>query len=222
MDRVREAFVAAARRAASAGFDWLEIHAAHGYLLSSFLSPLANLRDDDYGGALGNRMRYPLEVFEAVRAVWPASLPLSVRISATDWMDEEGRGTTVAESVVFARELKSRGCDLVDVSSAGNSPESEPEFGRMYQTPFADRIRHEAGIAVIAVGGILDADHANTVLAAGRADLVAIARSHLADPYLVRRAAARYGVEIEWPGQYLLARPRLGRQAPARPRPAKK
>ena len=211
MDLVREAFAASARSAAAAGFDWLEIHAAHGYLLSSFLSPLANFRTDDYGGSLENRMRYPLEVFEAVRAAWPAALPLSVRISATDWMDEEGRGTTVAESVVFARLLKERGCDLVDVSSAGNSPESEPEFGRMYQTPFADRIRHEAGIPVIAVGGILDSDHANTVLAAGRADLVAIARSHLADPYFVKRAATRYGVPVDWPGQYFLARPRRGR-----------
>jgi anthraniloyl-CoA monooxygenase len=208
MNLVREAFAAAARRAAAAGFDWLEIHAAHGYLLSSFLSPLANLRDDDHGGSIENRMRYPLEVFAAVREAWPRHLPMSVRISATDWMEEEGRGMTVGDSVAFARELKARGCDLVDVSSAGNSPESRPEFGRMYQTPFADRIRHEAGIPVIAVGGIMDADHANTVLAAGRADLVAIARSHLSDPYLVRRAAARYGVDIDWPGQYWLARPR--------------
>jgi anthraniloyl-CoA monooxygenase len=208
MDVVREAFAAAARRAAAAGFDWLELHAAHGYLLSSFLSPLANVRDDDYGGSLGNRMRYPLEVFGAVRDAWPAHLPVSVRISATDWLDDEERGTTLAESVVFARELAARGCDVVDVSSAGNWADSPVEYGRMYQVPFADRIRHEARVPVIAVGGIQDADHANTVLGAGRADLVAIARAHLADPSLTLHAAARYGVEVEWPGQYLPARPR--------------
>jgi anthraniloyl-CoA monooxygenase len=211
MEWVREAFAAAAGRAAAAGFEWLELHCAHGYLLSSFLSPLANFRADDFGGSLENRMRYPLEVFAATRAAWPAHLPMSVRVSASDWMDDAGRGTTVAESVIFARELRSLGCDLVDVSSAGNSPDSRPEYGRMYQVPFADRIRHEAGIPVIAVGGILNADHANTVLAAGRADLVAIARAHLADPYLTLNAAARYGVDVEWPGQYLLAKPRLGR-----------
>ena len=208
MDRVREQFVAATRRAEEAGFDWIELHFAHGYLLSSFLSPLSNLRRDEYGGSLGNRMRYPLEVFRAVRAAWPEAKPISVRISATDWMEEEGRGMLVEDSVALARELAAAGCDLIDVSSAGNSPESEPEYGRMYQVPFAERIRHETGIPVMAVGGIFDADHANTVLAAGRADLAVIARSHLADPYLTVHEAARYGVDYPWPGQYLRGRPR--------------
>jgi anthraniloyl-CoA monooxygenase len=211
LDRVREQFVEAACRAERAGFDWLELHAAHGYLLSSFLSPLANFRDDDYGGSLGNRMRWPLEVFAAVRAVWPAPRPMSVRVSATDWLEHEGRGVTVDETVVFARELKALGCDLIDVSTAGNSPESRPEFGRMYQVPFADQVRHEAAIPVMAVGGILDVDHANTVLAAGRADLAVLARAHLADPHLTLHAAARYGVDVPWPGQYLLAKPRSPR-----------
>ena len=207
LDRVREAFAEAARRAERAGFDWLELHFAHGYLLSSFLSPLANFRTDEYGGSLGNRMRYPLEVFRAVREAWPASRPVSVRISATDWFEEEGRGTTVEESVVLARELAAAGCDLVDVSSGGNSPESKPEFGRMYHAPFAERIRYEAAVPVMVVGGILDADHANTVLGAGRADLAVIARAHLADPYLTLRAATRYGVDVSWPGQYLRGKP---------------
>jgi anthraniloyl-CoA monooxygenase len=211
LERVREAFAAAARRAESAGFDWLELHFAHGYLLSSFLSPFANFRDDEYGGSLANRMRYPLEVFAAVRAAWPAGKPMSVRISATDWFEEEGRGTTLEESVALSRELKQAGCDVIDVSSGGNSPESRPEFGRLYQVPFAERIRYEAGVRVMAVGGILDADHANTVLAAGRADLVAIARAHLADPHLTLRAATRYGVDVTWPGQYLRGKPAVPR-----------
>ncbi len=208
LDRVRGQFAFAAERAARAGFDWLELHFAHGYLLSSFLSPLANFREDEYGGPLENRMRFPLEVFRAVRAVWPAGLPISVRVSATDWFEAEGLGTTVAESVVLARELKALGCDLIDVSSAGNVPESRPEYGRMYQVPFADRIRHEAGIPVIAVGAIQGADHANTILAAGRADLAAMARPHLADPHLTLHAAAAYGVDVPWPEQYLLAKPK--------------
>ena len=211
LDRVRGQFVEATRRAERAGFDWLELHAAHGYLLSSFLSPLANFRADDYGGSLANRMRWPLEVFAAMREAWPAAKPMSVRVSASDWLEAEGRGVTVEETVVFARELKALGCDVIDVSSAGNSPESRPEYGRMYQVPFAEQIRYEAAVPVMAVGGILDADHANTVLAAGRADLAVIARSHLADPYLTLHAAARYGVDVPWPGQYLLAKPRSPR-----------
>ena len=211
LDRVRGLFVEATRRAERAGFDWLELHAAHGYLLSSFLSPLANFRDDDYGGSLANRMRWPLEVFAAMRGAWPAAKPMSVRVSASDWLEAEGRGVTVEETVVFARELKALGCDVIDVSSAGNSPESRPEYGRMYQVPFAEQIRYEAAVPVMAVGGILDADHANTVLAAGRADLAVIARSHLADPYLTLHAAERYGVDVSWPGQYLLAKPRSPR-----------
>jgi len=211
MDRVREAFVRATRWADEAGFDWLELHAAHGYLLSSFLSPLANFRDDDYGGALENRMRYPLEVFRAVREAWPAAKPISVRVSASDWFEESGAGTTAAETVVFARQLGALGCDLIDVSSAGNVPESEPEFGRMYQVPFAEQIRYEAAIPVMAVGAIQGADHANTVLAAGRADLAVMARPHLADPYLTLHAAAGYGVDVEWPDPYFPAKPRRGR-----------
>jgi anthraniloyl-CoA monooxygenase len=210
MDRVRDEFVAAARRALDAGFDLLELHMAHGYLLSSFLSPLSNRRTDAYGGSLENRMRYPREVLRAVRETWPADRPLSVRISASDWLDDEG-GHTPADSVEIARAFASDGCDLIDVSSAGNSPRSKPVYGRMYQVPFADRIRQEAGVAVMAVGGISDVDQANTVVAAGRADLCAIARAHLADPYLAARGAAHYGVEdVPWPVQYALGRPRPG------------
>ena len=206
--RIAEAFVAAAERAERAGFDALELHMAHGYLLSSFLSPKSNQRRDEYGGSLENRMRFPLEILEAVRAVWPKSKPLFVRISASDWLDDAG-GWTVAESVVFARELKARGCDLVDVSSGGNTPESRIVYGRMYQVPFAEQIRAEARVPVMAVGGIAGADHANTILAAGRADLVAIARGFLSDPYLVRRAAEQYGhTGFPWPNQYLAVKPR--------------
>jgi anthraniloyl-CoA monooxygenase len=206
MDRLRDEFVRATRWAAEEGFDWLELHMAHGYLLSSFLSPLANQRGDEFGGSLRNRMRWPLEVFAAMREAWPVDLPMSVRINATDWADE---GFTPDESVVLARELAALGCDLIDVSSGGNSPTAQPEFGRMYQVPFADRIRHEAGVPVMAVGALLGADHANTVLAAGRADLAVMARPHLADPYLTARAGARYGYpEYPWPAQYLPGRPR--------------
>lgn len=205
MERVREAFVRSTGWALEAGFDWLELHLAHGYLLSSFLSPLANRRDDDYGGSLANRMRYPLEVVRAVRATWPGHLPLSARISATDWF-ADARGFTPDEAVALARELADAGVDVVDVSSAGNVPDSPVEFGRMYQAPFAERIRHEVGVPTMAVGGILDLDHANTVLAAGRADLVALARAHLADPYLTLHEAARYGVDRPWPPQYELGK----------------
>lgn len=204
MDRVRDDFVRAARLVERAGFDLVELHMAHGYLLSSFLSPLANTRSDAYGGSLANRMRFPLEVFDAVRAVWPQEKPMSVRISATDWLDDEG-GFTPAEAVEFARELKARGCDVVDVSSGGNSPRSKVEYGRMYQVPFAERIRYEAEIPVMAVGGIQGADHANTVLVAGRADLVALARPHLLDPYVTLRAASTVE-RFAWPKQYLPAR----------------
>jgi anthraniloyl-CoA monooxygenase len=206
MDRVREAFAQATLWADRAGFDLVEIHMAHGYLLSSFLSPLANRRTDAYGGEFRHRARFPLEVFHAVRQSWPQDKPISVRISATDWLGE--RGTTIEESVELAKLLKAAGCDLVDVSSAGNSPESEPEYGRMYQVPFAEQIRAEAEIPVMAVGAILGPDHANTILAAGRADLTAMARPHLRDPYLTLNAAAHYGLwDHPWPGQYLLGRP---------------
>jgi anthraniloyl-CoA monooxygenase len=208
MDRVRADFVAATQRAEQAGFDALEIHAAHGYLLSSFLSPLSNRRTDEYGGTLEGRMRYPLEVVRAVRSQWPAHKPLFVRISASDWLDKQG-GFTCDEAVVFARELKQAGVDCIDVSSAGNSPLSRVDYGRMYQVPFADAIRHGAQIAVQCVGAVQGLDHANTVLAAGRADLVAMARPHLADPYLALHAAAEVGKhDMPWPKQYLAAKPR--------------
>jgi len=207
MDRVRDDFVAAVRRAAEAGFDLVELHMAHGYLLSSFLSPLSNLRADAYGGTLDNRMRFPVEVLRAARAAWPADRPLAVRISASDWLD--GGGQTPADSVEIARAFAAEGCDLIDVSSAGNSPLSKPVYGRMYQVPFADRIRQETGVAVMAVGGIQDADQANTVIAAGRADLCAIARAHLGDPYITAREAVRYGERgVAWPMQYAAGRPR--------------
>ena len=208
MDRVLGEFVAATKRADEAGFDLLEVHAAHGYLLSSFLSPLSNKRADEHGGALANRMRYPLEVVEAVRKAWPARKPLFVRISASDWLDHAG-GFTCDEAVLFARELKKLGVDCIDVSSAGNTPLSRVDYGRMYQVPFADAIRHGAGILVQCVGAVQGVDHANTVLAAGRADLVAMARPHLADPYLALHAAAELGKhDMPWPRQYLAAKPR--------------
>jgi anthraniloyl-CoA monooxygenase len=208
MERVRADFVAAAQRAEQAGFDALEIHAAHGYLLSSFLSPLSNRRTDEYGGSLEGRMRYPLEVVRAVRAAWSTAKPLFVRISASDWLDSQG-GFTCEEAVVFARELKHAEVDCIDVSSGGNSPLSRIDYGRMYQVPFADAIRHGAQIAVQCVGAVQGLDHANTVLAAGRADLVAMARPHLADPYLALHAAAEVGKhDMPWPKQYLAAKPR--------------
>ena len=207
MDTIREAFVSAARRALAAGFDLVELHMAHGYLLSSFISPLSNQRNDEYGGSLENRLRYPLEVFRAVRRAWPDDRPLAVRISATDWLGE--RGTTIDDSVRLAQLLAEEGCDLIDVSTAGNSPESRPDYGRMYQVPFAEKIRQGVDIPVMTVGAVLDADQANTILAAGRADLVAMARPHLRDAYLTRRAAETYGYfDQEWPGQYVLGAPR--------------
>jgi anthraniloyl-CoA monooxygenase len=207
MDQVRDAFAAAARGAEQAGFDVLELHMAHGYLLSSFLSPMSNLRTDDYGGSLENRLRFPLEVFDAVRRVWPQHKPISVRISATDWLDGQG-GQTIEESVVISRALADHGCDLIDVSSAGNSPRSKPLYGRMYQLPFAEQIRAEVGIPVLTVGGVQGVDHVNTILAAGRADLCALARPHLLDPYLTLRAASAHGfVDQSFPLQYLAVRP---------------
>ena len=209
MDRIRDGFVSAAQRADQAGFDLVELHMAHGYLLSSFLSPLSNQRTDEYGGSLENRARFPLEVYDAVRAVWPADKPLIVRISATDWMDDEGEGFTLDDAVAFAKLLKQHGCPLIDVSSAGNSPASKPIYGRMYQVPFAERIRYEAEIPVMAVGAIQGIDHANTVIAAGRADLAAMARPHLADAYLTLHAAEHCNyIDQHWPNQYLAAKPR--------------
>jgi anthraniloyl-CoA monooxygenase len=209
MDRVREDFVGAARRAAEAGFDWLELHCAHGYLLSSFISPLTNRRTDEYGGTLPDRLRYPLEVFRALREAWPDALPISVRISAHDWVDG---GITPDDAVLIARAFKDAGADLIDCSSGQVSRKQKPVYGRMYQTPFSDRIRNEAGIATIAVGAISEADHVNSIIAAGRADLCAIARPHLANPAWTLNEAAKIGYHhLEWPKQYRSAKTQLER-----------
>jgi anthraniloyl-CoA monooxygenase len=207
MDAVRDAFVASAKMSDAAGFDMIELHMAHGYLLSSFLSPMSNKRSDEYGGSLENRLRYPLEVFDAVRQAWPQHKPISVRISATDWAGDEG--LTGDDAVAIARALQEHGCDAVDVSTAGNSPESKPEYGRMYQVPFAERIKYEVGIPVMAVGAIQGADHCNTILAAERTDLCVMARPHLGNPYLTLQASDEYDfADQHWPGQYLLGRRR--------------
>jgi len=210
MDQVKADFVAAAERGNRAGFDLLELHCAHGYLLASFISPLTNQRSDEYGGNLENRMRFPLEVFRALRAVWPAEKPMSVRISATDW--KEG-GLTDAESVELARAFAAEGCDLVDVSTGQTVADAKPTFGRMFQTPYSDRIRNEAGIATMAVGAITSADQMNTIVAAGRADLVALGRPHLADPAFTLRSAAWYQVDITTPPQYLPGKDQLMRNS---------
>jgi anthraniloyl-CoA monooxygenase len=207
MEAVLAEFVAATERAARAGFDWLELHAAHGYLLSSFLSPLTNQRTDDHGGPLANRLRYPLAVFRAMRAVWPAHLPMSVRLSTHDWV---AGGITPADAVEMARAFKDAGADLIDCSSGQVSKRERPVFGRMFQTPFADRIRQEAGIATIAVGAISEADHVNSIIAAGRADLCAVARPHLANPAWTLTEAARIGyTAMPWPAPYRSAKPQL-------------
>jgi len=212
MDRVRDDFVAATKRAARAGFDWLELHCAHGYLLSAFLSPLTNQRSDDYGGSLANRLRFPIEVFAAMRAAWPADKPMSVRLSAHDWVPG---GNTPADAVEIARAFQAAGCDLIDVSSGQVSKQQQPVYGRMYQTPFADLIRNEIGIATMAVGAISEADHVNSIVAAGRADLCAIARPHLANPAWTLLEAAKIGhvsgVGADWPVQYLSGKNQLER-----------
>jgi anthraniloyl-CoA monooxygenase len=178
---------------------------AHGYLLSSFVTPISNQRDDEYGGSLENRMRFPLEVLRAVREVWPAERPVSVRISAVDWAPG---GMEADDAVAVARLLADAGCDLIDVSTGQTTPASRPEYGRMYQAPFANLIRHSVGIATLAVGAIADHDHVNTIIATGRADLCALARPHLADPVFTQRAAALQGYDLEWPVQYLAGKPR--------------
>ncbi len=209
MARVRDDFVRAARWGAECGFDWLELHCAHGYLLSAFICPLTNAREDAYGGTLENRCRYPLEVFRAMRAVWPADKPMSVRISAHDWAPG---GNTPDDAVAIARLFKAAGADLIDVSSGQTTREAKPVYGRMYQTPFADRIRNEVDIATMAVGAIFEPDHVNSILMAGRADLCALARPHLADPYWTLHAAAALGWhEMPWPSQYLSGKAQLER-----------
>ncbi len=209
MDRVKADFVRAVKAGDEAGFDWLELHAAHGYLLSSFISPLTNKRTDDYGGSLENRIRYPLEIFAAVREVWPKDKPISVRISAHDWV--EG-GITPTDAVEIARAFKSAGADMIDCSSGQVSKAEKPVFGRMFQTPFADQIRNEVDIPTIAVGAISEADHANTIIAAGRADLCAIARPHLANPAWTLNESAKIGYsDVRWPKQYVSAKIQLER-----------
>ncbi len=206
MEQVVADYVRAARWAHEAGFDLVELHMAHGYLLSSFISPLSNRRRDDYGGPLAWRMRFPLEVLTAVRAVWPDDKPVSVRISATDWAPD---GLTGDDAVEVARLLAGAGCDIVDVSAGQTSEDARPVYGRMFQVPFSDQIRHEVGVPTMAVGNIQGADHANTVLAAGRADLVAMARPHLKDPYLTLHAAETYEqYDVQWPNPYLTVQPR--------------
>jgi anthraniloyl-CoA monooxygenase len=204
LDRVREDFVRAARMADDAGFDILELHMAHGYLLATFLSPLTNRREDEYGGTVVGRLRFPREVLRAVRDVWPAAKPLSVRISATDWAPG---GTESADRLAIGRALHEHGADVVAVSAGGTVPDQKPVYGRMYLVPFSEEIRLETGVPTMTVGNIQDVDQANTILAAGRADLVVMARAHLADPYLTLHAAAGYGVAVPWPPQYLAAMP---------------
>lgn len=205
MDAVEAAFVQAVERADRCGFDMVEMHAAHGYLLSAFLTPLTNKRTDDYGGSLENRLRFPLRVFAAMRGAWPSNKPMSVRISANDWVGEDG--ITPDDAVEIARAFKQAGADIIDVSAGQTSIQAKPVYGRMFQTPFSDRIRNEAGIATMAVGNIFEVDHVNSILAAGRADLCCLARPHLADPYWTLHAAAEQGYQgAAWPNQYLPGR----------------
>ncbi len=218
LDEIREQFVAAARRAEQAGFDLLELHCAHGYLLSSFISPLSNQREDSYGGSLENRLRYPLEVFDAIRQVWPAHKPMSVRISATDWYDG---GIDADDAVAIARAFAAHGVDAVDVSTGQVLKAERPAYGRSYQTPYADRIRNEVpDVTVIAVGAISSYDDVNSILLAGRADLCAIGRAHLYDPHWTLHAAADQDYPVDWPVQYQAGsrKPQTGRSDGPKPR----
>ena len=210
MDRVKQAFVESALRGDACGFDMLELHSAHGYLLASFISPLTNQRTDDYGGSLENRLRYPLEVFAAMRAAWPAHKPMSVRISATDWA---AGGITGDDAVAVARAFGGAGVDLVDVSTGQTVRDAQPIYGRMFQTPFSDQVRNEARVATMCVGNITSADQVNTILAAGRADLVALGRPHLVDPSFTMRVAAWYGADIACPPQYLPGKDQIFRNS---------
>jgi anthraniloyl-CoA monooxygenase len=210
MDRIRDEFVRSTEMAARIGFDWLELHYAHGYLISSFITPLTNRRTDEYGGSLENRMRFPLEVFGAVRKAWPDGKPISVRISAHDWVGPDG--VRPQDAVEIAHILAEAGVDLIDVSAGQTSTRARPIYGRMFQTPFSDRIRNEAGVATLAVGNIYEPDHVNSILMAGRADLVCLARPHLSDPYWTLHAAAelRYNA-VSWPKPYWPGRDQLYR-----------
>ena len=212
MDRVKNDFVKSTQRAEKSGFDMIELHFAHGYLLSSFITPLTNKRIDRYGGILENRMRFPLEIFHAVREVWPDDKPISVRISANDWVGEDG--VTPDEAVLIASMLKDAGVDICDVSSGQTSKRAKPVYGRMYQTPFSDQIRNEINMATMAVGNIYEPDHVNSILMAGRADLVCLARPHLANPYWTLHAAAALGDdEVSWPDPYGPGKDQLHRLA---------
>jgi anthraniloyl-CoA monooxygenase len=209
MDTIRDRFVRAVHMAIESGFDMLELHCAHGYLLSSFITPLQNRRLDAYGGSLENRLRYPLEVFTAMRNVWPADRPMSVRISATDWHVD---GISEDDGVAIARAFKDAGVDIIDVSTGQTSPAARPVYGRMFQTPYADRVRNDVGVATMAVGNIYEADQVNSIIAAGRADLCALGRPHLADPYWTLHAAAQLGYPAAaWPIQYLPGKTQLER-----------
>ncbi|MFL6727195.1 MAG: bifunctional salicylyl-CoA 5-hydroxylase/oxidoreductase, partial [Sphingomicrobium sp.] len=210
MDAVRDQFVAAVRMGLEAGFDIVELHAAHGYLLASFITPLQNKRIDEYGGSLENRLRFPLEVFAAMRAAWPSEKPMSVRISATDWAGDDG--ITPDEAVLIGEAFAQEGADLIDVSAGQSWAEQQPVYGRMFQTPFSDRIRNEGKLATMTVGNIYEPDHANSILAAGRADLVALARPHLVDPFWTLRAAAQLDYrDVACPPQYLNGLAQLAR-----------
>ena len=212
MDRIKAEFVSAAQMADRAGFDMIELHAAHGYFISSFISPLSNQRTDDYGGSLENRMRYPLEVFEAMRAVWPKAKPMSVRISASDWAGDDG--VTPEEAVQIAAMFEAAGADIIDVSAGQTSTQAKPVYGRMFQTPFSDRIRNESGIRTMAVGNIYEADHVNSILMAGRADLVCVGRPHLSDPYWTLHEATAIGDrQATWPLPYEAGRDQAWRLA---------
>ena len=210
MERVIADFVRATERAASCGFDMIELHMAHGYLLSAFLTPLTNKRTDEYGGPVENRLRFPLEVFAAVRAAWPQEKPISVRISASDWADDEGNSE--ADVLAIARAFHGAGADIIDVSAGQTTTDAKPVYGRMFQTPFSDLIRNETGVPTMAVGNIYEIDHVNSIIAAGRADLCCLARPHLSDPYWTLRAAAQQGYDrVEWPKPYLQGRDQLTR-----------
>jgi anthraniloyl-CoA monooxygenase len=202
MEEVKAAFVRSVRKGVEAGFDMVEMHAAHGYLLSSFITPLQNNRSDEYGGSLENRLRYPLEVFTAMREAWPSDRPMSVRISANDWAGDEG--VTPDEAVQIAEAFARAGADLIDVSAGQTWADAQPVYGRLFQTPFSDKIRNEAKLATMAVGNITDPDQVNAILTAGRADLVALARPHLVDPMWTLRAAALANYRDQWvPPPYL-------------------
>ena len=212
MQKVLKQFVSSVRMANRAGFDMIELHAAHGYLISSFISPKSNIRKDKYGGTLENRMRYPLELAKSMRSNWPKEKPMSVRISANDWLGDDG--ITPEDSVKIAEMFKNIEIDIIDVSSGQTSEEANPVYGRMFQTPFSDRIRNEVGIKTMAVGNIYEADHVNSILMAGRADLVCLARPHLSNPYWTLHAGASIGDRSEnWPKPYIAGRDQAWRLA---------